>query len=123
MMTLQMMKAILVIETKQLNYKILNYYVLNLLEKICCFLSVESHQKSSSKSVTSRRRSRPIIEDKDAGVVRRSSRQRKLLYGTFDPKILERALYVDKQSYDHEEDNPRKKRRVEDTNADVTLHL
>lgn len=122
-MTLQMMKAILVIETKQLNYKILNYYVLNLLEKICCFLSVESHQKSSSKSVTSRRRSRPIIEDKDAGVVRRSSRQRKLLYGTFDPKILERALYVDKQSYDHEEDNPRKKRRVEDTNADVTLHL
>lgn len=48
--------------------------------------------------------------------VRRSSRQRKLLYGTFDPKILERALYVDKQSYDHEEDNPRKKRRVEETN-------
>lgn len=122
-MTLQMMKAILVRETKQLDYKILNYYVLNLLEKICCFLSVESHQKSSSKSVSSRRRSRPIIEDKDAGVVRRSSRQRKLLYGTFDPKILERALYVDKQSYDHEEDNPRKKRRVEDTNADVTLHL
>ena len=122
-MTLQMMKVILVRETKQLDYKILNYYVLNLLEKICCFLSVESHQKSSSKSVSSRRRSRPIIEDKDAGVVRRSSRQRKLLYGTFDPKILERALYVDKQSYDHEEDNPRKKRRVEDTNADVTLHL
>lgn len=122
-MTLQMMKAILVRETKQLDYKILNYYVLNLSEKICCFLSVESHQKSSSKSVSSRRRSRPIIEDKDAGVVRRSSRQRKLLYGTFDPKILERALYVDKQSYDHEEDNPRKKRRVEDTNADVTLHL
>lgn len=122
-MTLQMMKAILVRETKQLDYKILNYYVLNLLEKICCFLSVESHQKSSSKSVSSGRRSRPIIEDKDAGVVRRSSRQRKLLYGTFDPKILERALYVDKQSYDHEEDNPRKKRRVEDTNADVTLHL
>lgn len=56
--------------------------------------------------------------------VRRSSRQRKLLYGTFDPKILERALYVDKQSYEHEEDNPRKKRRVEETNdVDVCNYL
>lgn len=59
------------------------------------------------------------MEDKEEAVVRRSSRQRKLLYGTFDPKILERALYVDKQSYEHDEENPRKKRRVEEANDSV----
>jgi hypothetical protein len=75
-----------------------------------------------------------VVEIKEEVAVRRSSRQRKLLYGTFDPKILDRALYVDKQSYEHEEDsprkkyvdkqsyeheedNPRKKRRVEETNG------
>lgn len=63
------------------------------------------------------------MEDKEEAVVRRSSRQRKLLYGTFDPKILDRALYVDKQSYEHDEENPRKKRRVEEVNDSVNLFI
>ena len=68
-----------------------------------------------SIGVRTRRRERKpqvVVED-CSNEVRRSSRQRKLLYGTFDPKILDRALYVDKQSYGEERPSKRRRQDVE----------
>ena len=54
------------------------------------------------------------------GDVRRSSRQRKLVYGTFDQKILEKALYM---NGDEVERPSRKRRRNEVELVDVEVSI
>ena len=51
------------------------------------------------------------------GNVRRSSRQKKLVYGTFDQKILDKALYMN----DIDEEPSRKRRRNEVELVDVEV--
>ena len=51
------------------------------------------------------------------GNVRRSSRQKKLVYGTFDQKILDKALYMN----DIDEGPSRKRRRNEVELVDVEV--
>ena len=51
--------------------------------------------------------------------VRRSGRTRKLMYGTFDQKVLERALYD--QRYEHESSRKRKTREVDAVDVEVCV--
>ena len=69
-----------------------------------------------------RNRNNNVGNQSDEGV-RRSSRKKKLLYGTFDPKILDRALYVDKQEYGENGGQPRKRKRneVEPIDPDASI--
>ncbi|OWF52018.1 ATPase family AAA domain-containing protein 2B [Mizuhopecten yessoensis] len=56
-----------------------------------------------------------IDGDIDGGdaAVRRSSRQKKLVYGTFDQKMLDKVLYLDGVPVFADEDRPRKRKTME----------
>lgn len=70
-----------------------------------------------------RRRSWKYSRNNNAadGDVRRSSRQRKMIYGTFDQKILEKALYMNGD--DMQPGRKRKRNEVELVDVEVLFHV